>query len=168
MADAAPRGCLAAKFDSCNSLLSSVHTLLVNIPRCVRLYTKRKYYILYIMILCSICCCTFSITQGGCSKVKPYDHVFIKKQSWKWCKILLFDDEEETTWFESHSSHHVETLSKSFTTSCLYDVMWLPAFRLTSTPVTAIYHPFILYLKTFRSVSDCLLNENSVIKERLL
>ena len=27
---------------SCNSLLSSVHTLLVNILRCVRLYIKRK------------------------------------------------------------------------------------------------------------------------------
>ena len=40
----APGGCLAAKFDSCNSLLSSVYTLLVNILRCVRLYIKRKYY----------------------------------------------------------------------------------------------------------------------------
>ena len=37
MTDVAPCGCLAAKFDSCNSLLSSVHTLLVNILRCVRL-----------------------------------------------------------------------------------------------------------------------------------
>ena len=37
-----------AKIDSCNSL-SSVHTLLVNIRRCVRLYIKRKYY--YIKIL---------------------------------------------------------------------------------------------------------------------
>src|SRR6218665_223787 len=43
MTDVAPCGCLAAKFDSCNSLLSSVHTLLVNILRCVRLYIKRKY-----------------------------------------------------------------------------------------------------------------------------
>ena len=41
-------GCFAAKFDSCNSLLSSVHTLLVNILRCVRLYIKQKYYILYL------------------------------------------------------------------------------------------------------------------------
>ena len=39
-------GALAAKFDSCNSLLLSVHTLLVNIQRCVRLYIKRKYYII--------------------------------------------------------------------------------------------------------------------------
>ena len=47
MTDVAPCGCLAAKFDSCNSLLSSVHTLLVNILRCVRLYIKRKYYYYY-------------------------------------------------------------------------------------------------------------------------
>src|SRR6218665_4124522 len=39
----APCGCLAANFDSCNSLLSSVHTVLVNSLRCVRLYIKRKY-----------------------------------------------------------------------------------------------------------------------------
>ena len=38
--------CLVAKFDSCNSLLSSIHTLLVNILWCVRLYIKRKYHIL--------------------------------------------------------------------------------------------------------------------------
>jgi len=38
------RGCLAVKFDSCNSLLSSIHTLLVNILRYVRLlYINRKY-----------------------------------------------------------------------------------------------------------------------------
>src|SRR6218665_3010914 len=46
MMDVAPCGCLAAKFDSCNNLPSSVHTLLVNILRCVRLYIKRKYYII--------------------------------------------------------------------------------------------------------------------------
>src|SRR6218665_1084597 len=34
------RGCHAAKFDSCNNLLSSVHTLPVNVLRCVRLYIK--------------------------------------------------------------------------------------------------------------------------------
>ena len=39
------RGCLAVKFD-CNNLLSSVHTLLVNILWCVRLYIKRKYYVI--------------------------------------------------------------------------------------------------------------------------
>src|SRR6218665_2086336 len=44
MTDVAPCGCLAAKFDSCNSLLSSFHALLVNILRCVRLYIKRKHY----------------------------------------------------------------------------------------------------------------------------
>src|SRR6218665_401845 len=43
MTDEAPCGCLAVKFDSCNSLLSSVHTLLVNILRCVRLYIKGIY-----------------------------------------------------------------------------------------------------------------------------
>ena len=31
-----------AKFDTCNSLLSSVHILLINIMQCVRLYIKRK------------------------------------------------------------------------------------------------------------------------------
>jgi len=30
-------------------------------------------------------------------------------------------------WFESHSSCHVGILGKSFTRSCLYDVMWHPA-----------------------------------------
>ena len=45
--DVAHCGCLAAKFDSCNCLLSSVHTVLVNIMRCVRLYIKRKYYHYY-------------------------------------------------------------------------------------------------------------------------
>ena len=33
-------GRLAAKFDSYNSLLSSVHSFIVNILRCVRLYIK--------------------------------------------------------------------------------------------------------------------------------
>ena len=46
------RGCLVAKFDSCNSLLSSVHTLLVNILHYVRLlYIKRKYDYYYTIIL---------------------------------------------------------------------------------------------------------------------
>ena len=40
-----PVAAFRQKFDSCNSLLSSVHTLLVNILRCVRLYIKRKYII---------------------------------------------------------------------------------------------------------------------------
>ena len=30
--------------------------------------------------------------------------------------------------FESHSSRHVGTLGKFFTRSCLYDVMWCPAW----------------------------------------
>ena len=39
------RGCLAVNFDSCNNLLASVHTLLVNILRYVSLYMyiKQKY-----------------------------------------------------------------------------------------------------------------------------
>jgi len=43
---------LAVNFNSCNNLLSSVHTLLVglNILRHVRLYIKRKYYY-YIIII---------------------------------------------------------------------------------------------------------------------
>src|SRR6218665_182949 len=36
-------GCLVAKFYSCNSLLSSIHTLPVSTLLCVRLYIKRKY-----------------------------------------------------------------------------------------------------------------------------
>jgi len=55
MTDVALCGCLAAKFASCNSLLSSVHTLLVNILRCVRFYIKRKYYDYY----CCCCCCCY-------------------------------------------------------------------------------------------------------------
>jgi len=43
MTDVAPCGCLAANIRLLG-LLSSVHTLLVNILRCVRLYIKRKYY----------------------------------------------------------------------------------------------------------------------------
>jgi len=43
-------GRLAAKFDSYNSLLSSVHSFIVNILRCVRLYIKWKYYYYYITI----------------------------------------------------------------------------------------------------------------------
>src|SRR6218665_546259 len=36
---------------SCNSLLSSIHTLFVNILWCVRLYIKRKYYYYYSKLL---------------------------------------------------------------------------------------------------------------------
>src|SRR6218665_1363403 len=50
------RGCLASKFNSCNSLLSSVHTLRVNILSCVRLYIKTKillyYYYLFLACAC--------------------------------------------------------------------------------------------------------------------
>ena len=60
------RCCLAAKFDSCNSLLSSIHTLLVNILRCVRLYVKRKFIILY------------SLQIGYELKIKPEDATFTK------------------------------------------------------------------------------------------
>ena len=42
-----PVAALWLKFNSCNSLLSSVHILLVNILRCVRLHIKRKYYYYY-------------------------------------------------------------------------------------------------------------------------
>src|SRR6218665_402274 len=44
------RGCLAVKLDSCNNLLSSVYTLLVNIMRYVRLYIRRKYYFIIYVI----------------------------------------------------------------------------------------------------------------------
>ena len=40
---------LAAKFDCCISLLSFIHTLLVNILRCVRLYIKRKLLLLLLL-----------------------------------------------------------------------------------------------------------------------
>ena len=46
-----PVAALLLKFDSCNSLLSHIHTLLVNILRCVRLYINRKYYIWTIIII---------------------------------------------------------------------------------------------------------------------
>src|SRR6218665_3627135 len=46
------RNCL---YDGCNSLLSSVHTLLVNILRCVRLYIKRKYYYSHFCWVSMIC-----------------------------------------------------------------------------------------------------------------
>ena len=38
-----PVAALRLKFDSCNSMISYAHTLLVNIILCVRLYIKRKY-----------------------------------------------------------------------------------------------------------------------------
>src|SRR6218665_1178414 len=41
------RGCLVVKFDSCNNLLSSVHTLLVNFLQYVRFYINGKYYYYY-------------------------------------------------------------------------------------------------------------------------
>jgi len=41
------RGFLVVKLDSCNNLLSSIHTLLVNILRFVGLYVKRKHYYYY-------------------------------------------------------------------------------------------------------------------------
>ena len=40
-----PVASMRLKFESSDSLLSSVHTFLVNILRCVRLCIKRKYYI---------------------------------------------------------------------------------------------------------------------------
>ena len=39
------RSCLEVK---CHSLLSSVHTMLVNILRCVRLHITQKYYYYFI------------------------------------------------------------------------------------------------------------------------
>ena len=34
----------------------------------------------------------------------------------------------EGLWFKSHSSRHTGTVGKAFTRSCLYDVMWRPAW----------------------------------------
>jgi len=48
----------------------------------------------------------------------------------------------EGHWFEPQ----LGTLGKSFTRSCLYDMIWSAALRLNLTPVTTCYHPFILYL----------------------
>src|SRR6218665_3098936 len=45
-----PVAALRLKFDSCNSLLSSVHTSLVNILRCVRLYIKNETIIINITL----------------------------------------------------------------------------------------------------------------------
>ena len=51
MTDVAPCGYHAAKFDSCNSLLSSVHTLLVNILRCDVSYCILNENIIIIIII---------------------------------------------------------------------------------------------------------------------
>ena len=48
--DVAHYGYHVAKFDSCYSLLSSIHTLLINILRYVRLYIKQKYCIIIIIM----------------------------------------------------------------------------------------------------------------------
>jgi len=40
------RGCFAVKFDSCNNLLSSVHTILVIVLRYFRLNSKTKTLLL--------------------------------------------------------------------------------------------------------------------------
>ena len=48
--------CPAVIFDSRNNLLSSVYTLLANILRCVRLYIKRKYNIIIIIIINDFLC----------------------------------------------------------------------------------------------------------------
>jgi len=48
-----PVAALWLKFDCCNSLLSPVHTLLINILRCVRLYIKQKYYYYYYCLVLS-------------------------------------------------------------------------------------------------------------------
>src|SRR6218665_952692 len=40
------RSCLAVKFDSCNNLISFVHTILVDILRYVRLYIRNEKYII--------------------------------------------------------------------------------------------------------------------------
>src|SRR6218665_1059007 len=80
-----PCGCLAAKFDSCNSLLSSVHSLLVNILRCVRLYIKRKkYYYDVIGSLMQVCTCSEIVHthtyihayMHACIHIHTYIHVF--------------------------------------------------------------------------------------------
>ena len=48
-----PRGCLVVSVDSCNSLLPSVHTLLVNIQQYVRLYLYiKRNIIIIIIVLC--------------------------------------------------------------------------------------------------------------------
>src|SRR6218665_3111232 len=49
-----PVASMRLKFDSSNSLLSSMHTFLVHILRCVRLYIKRKYYIHSFILTISI------------------------------------------------------------------------------------------------------------------
>jgi len=45
------RGCPAVKFDSCNNLLSSVHTILVIILQYVRLNIKNENTIIIIIII---------------------------------------------------------------------------------------------------------------------
>src|SRR6218665_1152924 len=64
MPDVAPCGCLAAKFDSCNSLPSSVYTLglLVSILRCVRLYIKRKCMHIIVLLYINV---PFAVTGNN-------------------------------------------------------------------------------------------------------
>ena len=76
----------------------------------------------------------FSLSHG--SEMKPRGQrlktnaliiVIIHKGHGGW--VVVFGAfGEEGCWFESHSSRHIGTLGKSFTRSCLYDVMWRPAW----------------------------------------
>src|SRR6218665_3022172 len=81
MTDVAPCGCLAAKFDSCSILLSSVHTVLVNILRCVRLYHKMKIII--------ICPCPGPWGSGHCPYPGPCGLVLVLVLVFSPCKNLF-------------------------------------------------------------------------------
>jgi len=48
------RGCRAVKFNSCNNLLSSVHTMLVIVLQYVRLNIKMKILLLWFMVVIEI------------------------------------------------------------------------------------------------------------------
>src|SRR6218665_4107783 len=88
MTDVAPCGCLAVKFDSCNSLLSSIHTLLLKILRCVRLYiiglnenintVCRGIFGYNIEIKPSICLGVYNAPSSGCRKLDEVEFYRVK------------------------------------------------------------------------------------------
>src|SRR6218665_3827365 len=126
-------------------LLSSVHTLSVNILRCVRLYIKQKYYYYYggrsglslgfvdvmlagIVMLTLIECRLYYFSDGWPS-VK-YQASCAHQQSSSSCSackrvfcylvsVMFVSKPQEGCRFESPSSRHVGTLGKSFTRICL-------------------------------------------------
>jgi len=96
------RGCLAVKFYSCNNLLSSVHTLLVNILQYVRLYIKRKYYYYYYYFLLhlindSILCRWLCLLGVVCDIYNRFNS----------CYVLAFSDTRRWERVCAVDQHHI-------------------------------------------------------------